>query len=344
MSSKEVRPYAVLSPENLEVFTVKTTQGLTSHNTLDSYLIPLNSDRKFSMHSHWQKQGSEPLFPDLVWARPETRASAGKLLIVGGTAQSFASSAEAYVAAEKAGVGTCRIVLPNSLTKTVAKLFPEALFAPSTPSGSFAVSALAELLDHAAWADGVLIAADTGNNSETAQLFENFLSKGLGGMPSRAIRHTAERNLPIFAEDFSTAPDEFSRNENKASAFSATLCGDLIDCFMSSPTILLDRPQTTLILGFDQLQKLATAAHFYEAFTSGMGILRFVEKLHDFNKLHAAHLVVIYQDTVAIAVDGHISTTNLGRARNLTQIAASAATWWLQNPTKPYEALTTAVH
>lgn len=256
-----------------------------------------------TMHSHWQQQGDNPLFPDLLWSRPENKFHAGKLLIIGGTGQEFAGAAESYAAAEKAGIGTVRIMLPNSLHRTVAKLFPAAEFAPSTPSGSFGMSALAELLDAASWADGVLIAGDTGYNSETTQLLEEFLTKYNG-------------QLTLFGDTIATLTPQFER--------------------------LLDRPQTTLVLTLAELQKLAVAAHHTVAFTTSMGIVQLVEALVDFNKLHAAHLVVAHDQTVAVAVDGRISTTSVAE-QSITQLASSAATWWLQTPTKPYEALTTSL-
>lgn len=298
--------------------------------------MPLRFARQ-AVHSHWQQQGSEPLFPDMLWSQPENKFHAGKLLIVGGTEQGFAGAAEAYAAAEKAGVGTARVMLPGSLQRTVAKLFPTAEFAPSTPSGSFGMSALAELLDASSWADGVLIAGDTGHNSETTQLFETFLSYH-PSMSSRA----QPRDLIVNQEDLSAAPDDSGRNDRKEGTFQLTLCGDIIDSFAADPGVILGRPETVLILTLEQLQKIAVAARHHEAFKSDMGLLLLTERLLGFNKLHAAHLLVLHNEIAAVAVDGRISTTQVAN-RSTTQLAASAATWWLQNPEKPFEALTTAL-
>jgi hypothetical protein len=129
----------------------------------------------------WQRQTADkPLFPDLLWSRPETKRTAGKLLIVGGNAHGFSAAAEAYGAAAKAGIGTARVLLPDSLQKTVGKVFAAGEYAPSTPSGSFSQQALAELLELAQWADGVLLAGDFGRNSETAILLESFAAKYQG--------------------------------------------------------------------------------------------------------------------------------------------------------------------
>src|SRR4051812_45465462 len=130
------------------------------------------------MQEYWQKQAAtEPLFSDLLWSRPENRAHAGKLLIVGGNAQGLAAPAAAYSAATEAGIGTARVLLPDSLQKTVGRVFEAGEYAPSTPSGSFSRNALAELLAMSNWADGVLLAGDFGRNSETAIMLEQLVAK-----------------------------------------------------------------------------------------------------------------------------------------------------------------------
>lgn len=67
-------------------------------------------------NSYWLKQSNaEPLFPDLIWSRPESKQAAGKLLIIGGNAHGFSAPAEAYVIAGKSGIGSTRVVMPNAL-------------------------------------------------------------------------------------------------------------------------------------------------------------------------------------------------------------------------------------
>ena len=167
--------------------------------------------------TYWLRQAAdEPLFPDVLWSRPENKRSAGKLLIVGGNLHSFAAVSKAYADAIKAGIGTARAILPDALAKTLGKIFPEAEFSTSTPSGSFARTALDQLLDSAAWGDGVLLAGDFGKNSETAILLETFVQKYSGPL---------------------------------------TITGDSVDYFISNHD-LLARTKTTLALEFSQLQKL----------------------------------------------------------------------------------------
>lgn len=125
----------------------------------------------------WQKQTDKPLFPDLIWSRPENKIYAGKLLVIGGQSGEFAHVASAYTAADKAGAGHIRVLLPESLQK-LAQIIPEVEFAPANKSGSFARSALAGWFDMSEWADYVLLAGNFGKNSETTTIIDGYLLRG----------------------------------------------------------------------------------------------------------------------------------------------------------------------
>lgn len=155
------------------------------------------------MDSHWQKQGSEPLFPDLLWSQPENKSRAGKLLLIGGQAGEFADVAIAFESAQKACAGIIRVLLPESLRKQ-AQMIPEVEFASANKSGSFARNSLAEWFDLAQWADNVLLAGDFGKNSETTTIIDGFLLRStcpitlnLSSMASTAIPLEQLANLPL---------------------------------------------------------------------------------------------------------------------------------------------------
>jgi hypothetical protein len=259
------------------------------------------------MHDYWHRQTPEkPLYPDLLWSRPENRAQAGKLLIIGGNAHGFAAAGDAYAEAAKAGIGTARVLLPDSLQKTVGRIFEAGEYAPSTPSGSFGQRALAELLAMSEWADAILLAGDFGRNSETAILLEQFATKFSGQL---------------------------------------TLTKDTADYFTKTPVRLLDRNDTLLVLSFAQLQKIATNSHFVKAFTFDMDFLHFIDALHEFTQKHQVAIIVKHLQTIFVAVQGQVSTTKLPEDIEIWRVktAAHAAVWWLQNSNKPFEALTTAL-
>lgn len=258
--------------------------------------------------TYWHKQTADSaLFPDMLWSRPENRAHAGKLLIVGGNLHGFAAPAEAYGQAIKAGVGSCRVMLPDSLHKTVGKLFPEAEFAPSTPSGSFARTALAELLAAANWADGVLLAGDFGKNSETAILLEGFLSHYKG--------------LLVVTQD-------------------------ALDYCLSASGGCLTRPDTVIVVSTAQLRKLAVEARWPVAVTSSIDLMRLIDILHEQTSNHPCSIIVKHLENLLVASAGQISTTKLPHELPVwhTAAGATAAVWWLQNPAQPFQALSCAIH
>jgi NAD(P)H-hydrate repair Nnr-like enzyme with NAD(P)H-hydrate dehydratase domain len=259
------------------------------------------------MRDYWYKQVAEqPLYPDLLWSRPENKRQAGKLLIVGGNAHGFAAAGEAFSDATKAGIGTARVLLPDSLQKTVGRVFEAGEYAPSTPSGSFSKRALAELLAMSQWADAVLLAGDFGRNSETAILLEQFISKYSGQL---------------------------------------ILTKDAADYFTKTPTALLSRQHTLLVLSFAQLQKIATNSRFSMAFTFDMDFLRLIDALREFTRQHQAAIIIKHLQTIFVAVNGQVSTTKLGEDLEIWRVktAAQATVWWLQNPAKPFEALTSSL-
>jgi hypothetical protein len=260
---------------------------------------------------YWQKQTPDkPLFPDLLWSRPENRLQAGKLLIVGGNEQGFAAPSEAFRSATRAGIGTIRMVLPDSLARLLGrsfgKAFDDVVYAPSTPSGSFSQRALGEFIHESKWADGVLAAGDLGRNSETAILLEKFAE-------------TYEGQL--------------------------TLTRDAADYFISTPGNILDRPDTLFVVSMAQLQKLAIRTGQRTAFTFDMDIVRFVDALHDLTGEHPAAFIVKHHQSIFAAAGGQVSSTRLAADKQVWRVstAASAATWWLQVPAKPFEALTTSL-
>jgi hypothetical protein len=170
-------------------------------------------------NTNWLIQKTnQPLFSDLLWSRPENRLHAGKLLIVGGNKHLVAAPGVAYSAALKAGVGTVRVLLPDATKRMIGKVFPEAEFAPSTPSGSFARETLAQMLELAQWADGVLLAGDFGRNSETAILLDSFAEKYTGQL--------------VVAQD-------------------------AVDYFLHSKSLFFSRENILPVISFGKLQKLA---------------------------------------------------------------------------------------
>ena len=256
----------------------------------------------------WKKQNPDtPLFEELVWSRPENKAQAGKLLIIGGNLHGFAAPATAHNLAQKAGIGTGRVILPDALKKIAGSILENVEFAPSTPSGSFGVKALDQFLIDTQWADGVLLAGDLGRNSETAMLLEKYISK--------------------------------------SGQMLLTITKDAVDYFKDTPALVLDRPNTTVVLSFAQLQKLASSYGFDTAFTFEMGLVQLVNALHALTEKIQAAIIVKHLQNILVALNGEVSSTFLKEDAEMWRVetAAKAATWQLQNPNKVFEALTTSI-
>jgi len=253
-------------------------------------------------NTNWLKQTRDtPLFPDLLWSRPENKRHAGKLLIVGGNKHGFAAPAAAYSAAEKAGVGSGRVLLPESLRRTVGSLL-EADFAPSNISGSFAKSSLAIFLEHAAWADGVLLSGNLGRNSETAVVLDSFVQK------YQAILVVAD---------------------------------DALDYFINAGSQILARPDTVLVINLGKLQKLAKNNGLVLRHQDSLAEL--VRKLNDWSQVSKASFITRHENQLVVATAGRVSTTPWNEdSKWQIELAAYAIVWIVQNPSKPFEALTAA--
>jgi len=256
-------------------------------------------------NTNWLKQTADkPLFPDLLWSRPENKRQAGKLLIVGGSVDGFAAPATAFAAATKAGIGTVRVLLPDSTKKILGKSFAEAEFTPSTPSGSFSRQALAQLLENAEWADGVLLAGDFGRNSETAILLDSFLDKYKGQV---------------------------------------TVAQDSLDYFLGSTSKLLNRPETLTIINLGKLQKLAKNNRPSTPVLHSMNLHELVTVLVDWTNGIPGSFITKNADNLVAASGGKVSTTPQAEESNWqVELAAYASVWLLQQPQKPFEAMTSS--
>lgn len=217
---------------------------------------------------YWQHQTAEkPLFPDTIWSKPETANSSGKLLIIGGSTGNMSNVAKAYALAESAGVGTISLLVPESLRK-ITKQIPYIQYADSNPSGGFAKSALAELLDASQQKDGVLLSGDLGKNSETVILLESFLEK-YGGM--------------------------------------IIISPQSIESFADGCSQLLLRENTILCLNQSQLRNLCIEIKSEHAITSQMDKPKMAKILHELSQTFQISVMVETKDEVWVAKNGLVA-------------------------------------
>lgn len=257
--------------------------------------------------SYWLKQTpAKPLFPDIEWSKPEQKARAGRLLIIGGHAMGFVAVAEAYSTALKTGVGEVKVLLPDSLKKNLPKNVIEATLLPSNPSGGFSKDGWPEFEAGAGWAEGILLPGDASRNSETAILYEKLLDN---------------TDIPL------------------------TITRDAFDLLKSNYTKIAERPKTLLVLSFAQTQKLLSGVYYPKIITFSMPLAAFVDVLHKFTLTYPVTLMVLHNDNLVVASAGRVSSTPWTNAMAIWRgnTATRAASYWLWNPNQPFEAATTSI-
>ncbi len=253
--------------------------------------------------SFWQKQTLDsPLFPDAIWSKPERRDLAGKLAIIGGHSQAFAAVASAHRIAFSVGLGSVKVILPESLKKTLpaplAAQLTDVIFSPAGPSGGFAAAALSDWGVAADWADVVLFIGDSGANSETAALLETFLAH--------------DNETPVI------------------------ITRDAIDLVKHSAESILNRAPTHLVVSFSQLQKLFRAVYYPKVLTFHQGVKQIAEILHKFTVTYPASVSLWHNDHLFVAHSGQVITQEFMTPLRVWsgEVAVRTAVWqiWQSDP------------
>jgi hypothetical protein len=107
----------------------------------------------------------------------------------------------------------------------------------------------------------------------------------------------------------------------------------------------LRRKDTLLVLDTTQLQKIALHAKLSHPFTHDMELLQFVDRLHEFTNMFSCNILISHKDQMLVAGTGQVISTKVeAKASNWQVTYATAATvWWLQNPSQPLQAISTAI-
>jgi NAD(P)H-hydrate repair Nnr-like enzyme with NAD(P)H-hydrate dehydratase domain len=259
------------------------------------------------MHDYWkQQQPTKPLFPDIEWSKPEQKTSRGRLGIIGGNKLGFAGVAESYSTALNTGAGEVRVLLPDCLRKSIPASMTDVVFAPCNPSGSLSRDALPDLTALGSWASCLLLAGDAGRNSETAIAYSDLIRDYAGQL---------------------------------------VITRDAVDLVKNDSEALINRPNTTLIVSFAQLQKIFQAVYYPKMLTFSMQLLQLVEAVHKFTVTYPVTIAVLHRDTLIVAHDGEVVTTKwetpLAIWRGIT--AARAATYLMWTPSQPLQAIATSL-
>lgn len=256
------------------------------------------------MQQYWHKQTiDKPLYPNLLWSRPENLNAAGKLLIIGGNFNGITNVLRAYDESKRAGIGSRRVILPDVTKKVIGTFSENIIFANSTHSGSFSKTALATLVESSEWADAVLLAGQFGKSSETSILIESFIIKN---------------NKPLI------------------------LATDSIEHVLHMPLIVRET-NLAVVSEFNLLQKLTNKYTPKHPITSNLALVNFLEILHLISKQSMLLFNTVFQDNLISAYNGEIVTSKFNNDTNWhINFSSHIATWLAQQNNYPFEALSCA--
>jgi NAD(P)H-hydrate repair Nnr-like enzyme with NAD(P)H-hydrate dehydratase domain len=258
-------------------------------------------------YDFWQQQtAGTSLFPDVEWNKPERRDQAGRLGIIGGNKLGFSAAAESYQTALETGAGEVRVLLPDVLKRSVPAAMTDVLFAPTNPSGSLAAEAANDVRALGDWATGILCCGDAGKNSQTAVVYEDFIT---------------HYHRPIV------------------------LTRDAIDLVQNSFSRLLDNPNVVFVASFAQLQRMFKEVYYPKVLTFSVQLAQLVEIVHKFTITYPVTIVVLHASHLIIARGGQVVTQAWDEPMRIWrgQTATRAATYLLWSPEAPLAAIASSI-
>ncbi len=251
----------------------------------------------------WFKQTKDPMFPDIIWSKPEHKSKSGRVLVIGGSKNNLHCLSQAYQNLTEAKVGALFLIAPDSLKKQIQPLISEAEFVPSTKLGSISEKSLSTIKSFAERSDAIFICGDLSHNSETTSVVENVVNY---------------IKAPIIVTD------------------------DGLDAISNLGYKLMTVPDLFVVGHFDKLQKLASQAGAPKAITSTMGIVQLVETLNKLSRIFQPIIITDYEGKIVVTHKGRTSTTPIENKDWTQKLSAILSTMAAQNLGDPFEMATTA--
>lgn len=253
----------------------------------------------------YQKQARQPLFADVLWNRPLNRAAAGTLLIVGGHSRDFSLVQSFYQTALAAGIGRCRVVLPDSLRSLLAGT-PDTVFVPGNASGALAREAFGVIMQMAQEAQAIAIGVNLSSSSETTVLVEALLEK---------------LTIPIILHD------------------------EGLSVIKHHPQIATGRPDCLIIADMQQVFKLSGWLELPIAIRAEGGVVNKVEIMGALAQASHCNYLLTGRDMVAAAEGQISLTTTVSAMDFFQAATYGVASvFWAQNHKRPFAGLTTAAY
>jgi NAD(P)H-hydrate repair Nnr-like enzyme with NAD(P)H-hydrate dehydratase domain len=248
------------------------------------------------------RQGDEPLYPNVLYNRPVTRAAGGRLLIIGGHTGDFVQPTNLYQLAVAAGAGECQVALPDVLAKFLDGA-PGATYVPTGPSGALGIDALGRLLQLSENADAVALGASLSNSSQTTILLERLLD---------------ELQRPVIA------------------------FGEALSLLQHRVRLLTDRPDCLLILTMPEVFKLAGQLEVAIHIRPGGGLINKLEIVRDLAAACQCQLAVYGSEIIIAAGEELVVTPINHRLSLLpAAFWAVLGVFWMHNASRRREGLIT---
>jgi len=220
-----------------------------------------------------QQSKNNPIYPELLWDKPENTLLAGKICIIGGNAHAIKEPNAAYQLALNNVLKERKVVLPDSTKKYFNKntLPADILFAPSNISGSFSAKSLSELQSYLDWSDCTFFVGDLTKSSETTILINKLINE---------------------------------------SGQQISVCNDSIDIILQSESSPFENPDLIITCDLSNLQKLCINYSPKYVFTSNMSQLAFYNKLSELTLNINSYLIIKYQKKIYAAHKGKVVITD----------------------------------
>jgi hypothetical protein len=227
----------------------------------------------------------------------------GRLLIVGGQKNQFNLVQAVFQMAEAAGIGEAQAALPDALRRAIGEA-GFAWFVPTSTSGSLGKAALGELLHHAADFDALVLGANLTTNAETGIMIERLLREYEGRV---IITEEAIRILKF------------------------------------EPSLITGNPRVLVVATMSGLFELANNHHVPLAIKPNRGVVGKIEVVQQVAAISRCAYCIFDSEIIVTTGDSTSLTALTSSLSDLPAITIGvAATFWLQQPSQPYEALTTA--
>lgn len=229
----------------------------------------------------------------------------GRILLAGGHRDGFAELQKAYVGFDVAGAAECHLALPDKLSRLVGNLEGISLLA-SNPSGSIARDATAELTHLANESDAICIGPDLSHNSETTLTMQRVIT---------------ETRAAVIIPPATT------------------------EQLLDEALAWKDKENLLLFINQKQLYKLATKLAANVTIPLSASIDNLTEIATAVSKLYKPSLVIQFKDYVIVAAGGEASSTKIElQSADNGALVGLLGLFWLQNATKPLQALAAASH